>query len=333
MNPFTTAQAGKYGGFTIDGVNAAAGATGVHYGEVVAGHCDDLVSKNFNKAGSKNWWFDNRNGNWTEENVFTRCFSDNGTIDALFDVNGGATSFGYNHFLGFQLRINAGQVGLRAQNGARLYNCTHFWKGNSAGAGSIVWSILDTALLSGLFNVHFEAAAGGAPTGLNLAATATLNGEGVIDMSSNLTNVRGAGAAMLFSGWLNLPGITQVPFYSSGDTTINAVLDTPSGVNRRTRLDFQARGVGQYAFLTDRNLANVQDLALYDIVNNLSPIIVSGAGGVSNVGLNNAAPVPRAAAIASPTAPSAAYVQAEAQSMKTAVDAIRVALQNIGITL
>ena len=41
----------------------------------------------------------------------------------------------------------------------------------------------------------------------------------------------------------------------------------------------------------------------------------------------------QAAAITSPTAPGAAYVQAEAQSMKTAVDAIRVALKSAGITL
>lgn len=39
------------------------------------------------------------------------------------------------------------------------------------------------------------------------------------------------------------------------------------------------------------------------------------------------------AAIASPTAPGAAYAQAEAQSMKTAVDAIRDALTANGITL
>ena len=57
--------------------------------------------------------------------------------------------------------------------------------------------------------------------------------------------------------------------------------------------------------------------------------------GVSGgqVGFYGATPVARAAAIAAPTAPSASYVQAEAQSMKTAVDAMRTALTNIGITL
>lgn len=38
------------------------------------------------------------------------------------------------------------------------------------------------------------------------------------------------------------------------------------------------------------------------------------------------------AVIASPTAPSATYVQAEAQSMKTAIDAIRAALTAADIT-
>ncbi len=47
--------------------------------------------------------------------------------------------------------------------------------------------------------------------------------------------------------------------------------------------------------------------------------------------VNGKAPVVKAAAIATPTAPSATYVQAEAAAMKTAVDAIRVALQNVGI--
>lgn len=52
----------------------------------------------------------------------------------------------------------------------------------------------------------------------------------------------------------------------------------------------------------------------------------------ASVGLNGNVPVAKAGAIAAPTAPGAAYVQAEAASAKTAIDAIRVALTNIGIT-
>ena len=53
----------------------------------------------------------------------------------------------------------------------------------------------------------------------------------------------------------------------------------------------------------------------------------------SSVGLNGNPVTAKAVAITTPTAPGAAYVQAEAAAMKTAVDAIRVALTNIGITL
>jgi hypothetical protein len=52
----------------------------------------------------------------------------------------------------------------------------------------------------------------------------------------------------------------------------------------------------------------------------------------NSAGPNPVLPFALAAAIASPTAPSASYVQAEAQSMKTAVDAIRTVLQNAGFT-
>ena len=51
----------------------------------------------------------------------------------------------------------------------------------------------------------------------------------------------------------------------------------------------------------------------------------------TKTGLNGDAAVPKATAITSPPAPSGSYVQAEAQAMKTAVDAIRVPLANIGI--
>ena len=43
-------------------------------------------------------------------------------------------------------------------------------------------------------------------------------------------------------------------------------------------------------------------------------------------------PVVQAGAIGAPSTPSAAYVQAEAQSAVTAINSIRTALQNIGIT-
>lgn len=57
-----------------------------------------------------------------------------------------------------------------------------------------------------------------------------------------------------------------------------------------------------------------------------------GTASTQKLGLWGAVPVVQAGAITTPTDPSATYVQAEAQAMKTAVDAIRVAIKNAGIT-
>ena len=53
----------------------------------------------------------------------------------------------------------------------------------------------------------------------------------------------------------------------------------------------------------------------------------------TKTGLNGSAPVVKAAAIVSPVAPSVAYVQADTATLKTAIDAIILALKNVGITL
>lgn len=52
----------------------------------------------------------------------------------------------------------------------------------------------------------------------------------------------------------------------------------------------------------------------------------------TQIGLYGVAPVARAGAIAAPTPPGVIYSQAESQSMEAAVNAIRTALTNIGIT-
>ena len=52
----------------------------------------------------------------------------------------------------------------------------------------------------------------------------------------------------------------------------------------------------------------------------------------SKVGLYGVTPVTRAAAIAAPTVASASYVQAQITSMVTAINDLRNALKNVGIT-
>lgn len=88
------------------------------------------------------------------------------------------------------------------------------------------------------------------------------------------------------------------------------------------------------AVMSTKTLSQLRtDFAAASIPKTASANTWAGDQTFGKVGFNNNAPVAKAAAIVTPTAPSAVYVQAEATAMKTAVDAIRVALQNIGITL
>jgi hypothetical protein len=62
-------------------------------------------------------------------------------------------------------------------------------------------------------------------------------------------------------------------------------------------------------------------------------LTISTDGTQPLVGVYGAGPVARAVAIATPNAQTGAYVQADVTSLKTAIDFIRVALTNFGITL
>lgn len=57
-----------------------------------------------------------------------------------------------------------------------------------------------------------------------------------------------------------------------------------------------------------------------------------GTSSTQKLAFHGVTPCVRADAISAPTAPGASYSQAEAQSMKTAVDAIRTVLINKGLT-
>jgi hypothetical protein len=131
----------------------------------------------------------------------------------------------------------------------------------------------------------------------------TVDGSGNIKMASTLDVTTGGGS--MFVGNTNAGAMT---IGRSGQT-----VTFPGTVNVASTIDVSTGGGSM--FIGNTNAGAIQ---------------VGRTG--QPIGLYGVAAVARAAAIASPTAPSAGYVQAEAQSMKTAVDALRVAVQNIGIT-
>ena len=57
-----------------------------------------------------------------------------------------------------------------------------------------------------------------------------------------------------------------------------------------------------------------------------------GTATTQKLGLFNATPVVQASAISAPTTPGAVYAQSEAQSAVAAINSLRTAVKNIGIT-
>ena len=129
---------------------------------------------------------------------------------------------------------------------------------------------------------------------------------------------------------------------SDNSAVVVVGLSGPDGAGPAVTTCFRSRNNTRYNTAINVRKANATNAVVDEyfgvtMVDNFVPIYTGDAimtrlrhiGDL--VGFYGHAPVARPAAIASPTAPSATYVQAEAQAMKTAVDAIRAALQNLGL--
>jgi hypothetical protein len=160
----------------------------------------------------------------------------------------------------------------------------------------------------------------------------------VIDHDGTVQLSRGAGQRLKADFDSGLPNrcllvtsgtnaATQVGVAPSGTATTSelAVFNKVDGGNASY---FRMRVDTTDAFIDSNHTGSGADKPLSLQFSGVTLFKINGTG----VGLYGVAPVARAAAITAPTAPSATYVQAEAAAMKTAVDAIRVALTNIGIT-
>lgn len=72
--------------------------------------------------------------------------------------------------------------------------------------------------------------------------------------------------------------------------------------------------------------------ANFSVDSRTDTIRIGRVPSVDTIGFFGVTPIVQPAAIASPGAIGAAFVQAEVAALKTAIDAIRVALVNLGLT-
>jgi hypothetical protein len=213
-------QSGKLTGITIDGTNASAGATGLHYGDCINGAWEDLAVWNFDGAGSTGIVLDN-NTNYTEGLWWGRVNCGNNTTNVKFTVTGGTPSFGYHRMKGLRLcAINGGQVGIEMDSGALLYNSEVNFEANLAGVSSGTQALLvkmvgatsgqQTGMANNMYRISAEQTAGAAATskGFTFSNGAFVSGFGLIDLSSNSIQTITTGGELNVNGWIKMPGYT-----------------------------------------------------------------------------------------------------------------------------
>jgi hypothetical protein len=120
-------------GLIIDGTNAAANVTGLHFGDFVGSKLD-LVIQNFNSAGSIGLNADNT-VSWTENCDWRVIFNSN-LSPVVHQVTTGHSSFGYSAFDYTIFAPNAGQNGMQILNGSSLYHGSLRIRGDFEGSGS-----------------------------------------------------------------------------------------------------------------------------------------------------------------------------------------------------
>src|SRR5262249_10859842 len=120
-NPWTTDQAGVFGGFTLSGQGTSnSDAVGIHVSAIVGLTLRDLVITNFGGRNSVGLWLDS-GASWGDPGKYfverTQTLAthlDRNTVGMKLTVQPGAfsNSFLYSHFLDTRFNVDSGQIGV-----------------------------------------------------------------------------------------------------------------------------------------------------------------------------------------------------------------------------
>lgn len=223
-------QCGRIKGLTIDGSNASTSSCGLHYGDAMNGAFSDLVVQNFSGSSAIGIHMDN-NTNYTEGTLWDRVLVSANKTGVLWEYTGGpSNSFGYQRIKQLRLLSNSGQIGMRLQQGALIYNGEINISGNFA-AGSTFLQIAGvtgsgiTAMAKCSYTIQVEVTGAGSATGISLTEFGAMSGHGVVDLSSGSFTSATAGThpgTFDLSGWIVIPGTIIGVQKESGTTATTA---------------------------------------------------------------------------------------------------------------
>ncbi len=119
-SPSSSAVAGTFTGFTLDGSSSSGTANGIHFGDFSSGRISDVNVKSFPGIGI---YLHNTSGSWMEKwDCWNVRSGNNAAGQVVFDGSNGASttaSFMYSRW-SFRIFANANQNGVILQNGASL---------------------------------------------------------------------------------------------------------------------------------------------------------------------------------------------------------------------
>jgi hypothetical protein len=279
INPFTVTQAGKMSGFTLTG-NGSASQVGIHMGDIIGAHLDDVHITGFTGASASGLWFDNVT-NFTERTLLTRIHLDGNKKDWRFTNTGGLlsnTSFGYTRALDVKMNVNVNQTGMSVEGG-NIYNGTFFVTTNVSDATGTVFAISGlqytggptTQMASNLYAFQAECTGCTGATFLNIPVGFVVDGTGIFINTSNtlVTNISGQ-----FSNRLSAfpAGSPILRAFNASGAELNAYtlqINNP-GANRIINLSDPG---GNATFLLDIGAQNLSSKSL------VNPALISTIGG------------------------------------------------------
>jgi hypothetical protein len=254
-------QAGRINGFTINGT--ASGRSGIHIGDTVGMHLDDIVINRFNGAPTKQQpdlgsgvWFDNVNA-FTERTLLTRVHSNYNTKDFRFTNTGGtdfSSSFGYSRFLDIRCNTGPDQICISFESGF-MYHSTIIATANlTASSATVIATATEgcvtysggpaCAMQQNLYDINAECTGCKDGTLLNIAPNTVFEGTGIID-GYFLKNVVNGTVEMSASHISGFPFIYSASASLVAGRTYNpvTVLQADTGIAGRYRF-----GLGNNVF-------------------------------------------------------------------------------------
>jgi hypothetical protein len=162
----TVPSAGTLRGFSIDGQNAGAGSTGIHFGDSPFARWDDVEVRNFKGSGSIGVHMDNVYGLHSERGNWDGVSLHYNTTNLMFDVNGGSSpwpsgveqSFDYSRY-NISMITESNCNGLVMSGGAQLAGVELHIVGNFQTATSTNTGAVISLIGSGTdysSNVHYS---------------------------------------------------------------------------------------------------------------------------------------------------------------------------------